>query len=315
MADKRGVVADFGDFKCGGPNLPTHTDAAAGEAAAALVSGIGLLSGEGVGWQFELAKHLARLHLRWQRLGHRSVPGQPACGIGANRGSKPGMKRSALMIGLHKNAAALLRVTIIGGIDHAPFDRVAQFLKAGENDGKIPPLAARRAGNQPVDVLQHHVLDGSACADPVFEQTVDGPPQHALLAGEPLRAGQGFGHRIVLARKAADQHLGVKRIEAGQGRVVVEHFEEVLVHQVVATPTSAIHLRRPLFLHRGFELVGPHHLEAGLLTLLGGVQSHPESAYPCEEFQGAQRAQRTQSARGLCCLMHRRLREARRRRE
>lgn len=311
LADKRGVVADFGDFKCGRPNLPTDTDTAAGETATALVSGVLLLSGEGVGWQLEVAQSLTGLELRWQRLGHRSVLGHPACGIGADRSREPGVQRGALMVSLDENAAAFLRITIIGGIDHAPFDRIAELLQARQNDGEIPPLAGRRAGNQPVDVLQHHVLHRPACADPEFEQTVDAPPQHALLACEPLRAGQGLGHRIVLARKASDQHLGVERIEAGQGRVVVEHLEEVLVHQVLAAPAGAIHLGRPLFLHRGFELVGPHHLEAGLLTLLGGVQSHPESTRPCKKLQGAQRAH---LARGFFLLLHRRLREARRRR-
>lgn len=311
LADKRGVVADFGDFKCGGPNLTTHTDTATGEAAAALVCGVGLLSSEGVGWQFEVAQGLARLHLRRQRLGHGSVLGHPACGIGANRGREPGVDRGAPMIGLDEDTAPPLRVAVIGGIDHPPLDRIAQLLKAGEDDGEVPPLATRRAGNQPVHVLQHHVLHRPSCADPEFEQTVDAPPQHALLACEPLRAGQGLGHRIVLARKASDQHLGVERIEAGQGRVVVEHFEEVLVHQVLAAPAGAIHLGRPLFLHRGFELVGPHHLEAGALLALGGVQSHPESTHPCKKLQGAQRAH---LARGFFLLLHRRLRETRRRR-
>lgn len=258
-----------------------------------------------------MAQSLTGLELRWQRLGHRSVLGEPACGIGADRGREPGVQRGAAMIGLNEDAAAFLRIAVVGGIDHAPFDRIAQLLQARQNDGEVPPLAAGRAGNQPVDVLEHHVLHRSACADPVFEQTVNAPPQHPFLAGKPLRAGQGLGHRIVLARKAPDQHLRVKRIEAGQSRVVVEHFEEVLVHQVFAAPAGAIHLGRPLFLHRRFKLVGPHHLEAGALLALGGVQSHPESTHPCKKLQGAQRAH---LARSCFLLLHRRLREARRRR-
>nr|WP_282809942.1 hypothetical protein [Thauera humireducens] len=312
LANKRGVVTDFGDFKCGGPNLTAHTDTATGEAAAALVSGVLLLSGEGVGWQLEVAQSLTGLELRWQRLGHRSVPGHPARGIGADRSREPGVQRGALMVSLDKNAAAFLRIAVVGGIDHAPFDRIAELLQARQNDGEIPPLAARRAGNQPVHVLQHHVLHRPSCADPEFEQTVDAPPQHALLAGEPLRAGQGLCNGIVLARKAPDQHLGVKRINAGQGRVILQHLEKVLVHQVLAAPAGAIHLGRPLFLHRRFKLVGPHHLEAGLLSIFGSGQSHSEPTHPRKKLQGAQRAH---WARGLLRLMHRRLREARRRRE
>lgn len=143
---------------------------------------------------------------------------------------------------------------------------------------------------------------------------MDTPPEHALLTGEPLRTGQGLSHRIVLAREPAHQHLGVEGIDAGHRLCIIEHLEKVLIDQICIAPAGAIHLGGPLFLHRRFELVGPHHLEAGALPTLGGVQARPESAHPRKKLQGAQRAWFAQWARGFIRLLHRRLREARRRR-
>lgn len=167
LSDEVGVVGEFRRFERCAPDLAVHTDAARGEAATALVCGVCLLSGIGVGRQFELVQWGTDLELCRQRLGHGSVLGHPAHRISADGGCQLRVQHSAPVVGLNEDAAALLRMAVIRGIDDPPFHCVAQLLQAREDNREIAPLAARWAGNQPVDVLQHHVLYRSACADPV----------------------------------------------------------------------------------------------------------------------------------------------------
>lgn len=204
-----------------GPDLPATTKACRGKAAApASGRGVGLLGGVGVCVQGKGLQPLTGLRACGQCLGDGRGLGEPvgqrvrlalAQPLGLAQ-QAPAELRTAV-VGLNKNPAALLRMAVVGRVDHPPLDGIAKLLEARQNDGEVAAFADRGAGQQPVDVLQHQVQQRTPDAQAGLQQAVDAPPEHAFLAGQPLRAAQRLSNRVVLTGETAHQHLGVQSVQ------------------------------------------------------------------------------------------------------
>ena len=101
-----------------------------------------------------------------------------------------------------EGAAPPLRETVVGRVDHAPLDHVAEVGEAGEHHAEVAAALVRRRAQQPVDVLEE---DEARPREP--DEAVDLPPQHAFLTDDAGGLREHAGHGVVLARKAADYEV------------------------------------------------------------------------------------------------------------
>jgi len=204
-----------------GPDLPTGAKACRSKAAASASGrGVGLLGGVGVCAQSKSLQPRTGLGACGQRLGDGRGLGEPVGQRVRLALAQPlGLALQALaelrtaVVGLNKNPAALLRMAVVGCVDHPPLDGVAELLEARQNDGEVAAFAGRRAGQQPVDVLQHQVQQRTPSAQAGLQQAVDAPPQNPFLAGQSLGAAQRLSNRVVLTGETAHQHLGVQSVQ------------------------------------------------------------------------------------------------------
>ena len=103
------------------------------------------------------------------------------------------------------------------GDDHTPFDAIAFFLQALQDDAEITaPLGCGRF-QQAVYILQQNVV-GMVLLDDL----IDGPPEDALFALDAFCTGAG--NRVVLTGKAT--HQKVVR------RHLVDYGGDICIHTV-----------------------------------------------------------------------------------
>ena len=97
-----------------------------------------------------------------------------------------------------ERAAAALHETVVGRIDDAPFDTVAEVPEGREDDAEVAPTLLGRRLQQAIDILkedERRVLG--------FERVVNLPPENALLALDALSTSRS--DRIVLTGETADK--------------------------------------------------------------------------------------------------------------
>ncbi len=127
----------------------------------------------GVGQDIEFG-HLVRVD-GWERLGHDAA---------AHALGKVGI--AGILLAEDVDALAALREAVLGGVDHAPLDRVAEVGEAAQDDGEVAPALGRGGLEQAVDVLEK-----AEAGILHLEEVVDIPPQDALLALDAVGLVEG----------------------------------------------------------------------------------------------------------------------------
>ncbi len=116
-----------------------------------------------------------------------------------------------------EGAPSALDAAIVCGIDNTPFDSIAFFLQAFQDDAEITATLGCRRFQQAVYVFQQNVVRMV-----LLDDLIDGPPEDALFALDAFSTGAGNG--IVLTWKTA--HQKVVR------RHLIDHSGDVCVHTV-----------------------------------------------------------------------------------
>ena len=152
-----------------------------------------------------------------------------------------------------EGAPSALDAAIVCGIDHTPFDAIAFFLQALQDDAKITaPLRCGRF-QQTIHILQQNIAWVI-----LLDDFINRPPENALLAFDAF--GTGAGNRVVLTGKAT--HQKVVR------RHLVYHGGDICIHTVgILAKIFVVALISPLTSLAGFPLVCPNRLKSFGTTL------------------------------------------------
>ena len=138
-----------------------------------------------------------------------------------------------------------------------PFNRITQVSHTREDNREIAATLRRRTFEQAINVFEQHVLRLFQ-----MQEAIDVPPKNALLALDSASSRQRFCHAVILARKAAHDHLNVRDIDY-TGFVVIENLVDVLVNAAAFAETLLITAPSELFTlsSRRFPLIGPYSLK------------------------------------------------------
>ena len=195
---------------------------------------------------------------------------------------------SIRVFGVDIHATAALGHAVFGGVDYMPFSVVAKTVETGQDDGKVTAALAGGGFQQPVDVFEQHET-GMAH----LQQTVDAPPQDALLPVDARCHGQRLGDRIVLAGEPAHEHVELGNLPC-PGFNLIEGLGDILVdNRTLAEPVRVASRGELLaLLPVGLPVVRPHRLERaggilvefGMLRVVVSVQAEAETAHAREQL-------------------------------
>ena len=163
-----------------------------------------------------------------------------------------------------------------------PFNRITQVSHAREDNREIATTLRRRTFEQAINVFEQHVLRLFQ-----MQEAIDVPPKNALLALDSASSGQRFCHAVILARKAAHDHLNIGNLDF-PSLIIIENLVDVLVNAaafakalLIATPSELLP-----FGSRRFPLVGPNRfkrsrcreIELRMLEALAAFKAKAKSA-------------------------------------
>jgi hypothetical protein len=126
----------------------------------------------------------------------------------------------------HEHPSTSLSESVVSGVDDTPFDQVPEIRQAREDDREVTPTLSSWRLEQAINVLQEYQARSLLRDDPQ-----DLPPEHALLADDPVGLRKHLGDRVVLAWESADQEIVIWYRCSHTRLDLIEDLLDVFVHR------------------------------------------------------------------------------------
>lgn len=162
----------------------------------------------------------------------------------------------------NEHASSSLRVPIVGRVDDTPLNGIAKIRKGRKDQCEVAAALASRGLQQSIHVLQKNV------AGPVgLKDSMNLPPQDALLALDAMCLIERLRYGVVLTRKATNQEIMSRNLLGGHASNVA-----VTGGRLVWGDAEVSYVAFPCVLRGGtrLPLVRPDHFPGSTLAIVPG---------------------------------------------